>query len=154
MIEDEFATGKYQKVVIFFTRYLSTMVQKPVMRQLLPISRDEVARVMDEWNQMQTQQESKIVRENLPEKRVKFEVEPDDAALMSAVFKLLLKTTLHHCVLTSKASVESARMLAMKNATDAAGEMKEVLTLNYNQLRQSKITNEIAEISAGRAALE
>ncbi|MBQ6154810.1 F0F1 ATP synthase subunit gamma, partial [bacterium] len=56
--------------------------------------------------------------------------------------------------LESKAAVESARMIAMKNASDAAFEMEQVLTLAYNQLRQSKITNEIAEISAGRAALE
>ena len=67
---------------------------------------------------------------------------------------LLLKMTLYHALVQTKASVESARMMAMKNATDAANEMHQVLNLVYNQLRQSKITSEIAEISAGRAALE
>jgi len=57
-------------------------------------------------------------------------------------------------VLESAASEHSARMVAMKSATDAAGEMSEDLTLAYNQIRQGKITQEIAEISAGRAALE
>lgn len=154
MIEDEFATGKYQKVIIFYTRYLSALVQKPVMRQLLPISQPEVQRVVDEWNQMQKNEENKLAETAAKSKKAEFLVEPDNQTLMTAVFKLLLKTILYHCVLTSKASVESARMMAMKNATDAAGEMGEVLLLTYNQLRQSKITNEIAEISAGRAALE
>ncbi len=156
MIETEFATGKYQKVIIFYTRYVNAVVQKPVMRQLLPIVPAEVARVVDEWNGMQKHEETKLttLAQSESKKNTDFLVEPDNKALMQAVFKLLLKTILYHCVLTSKASVESARMMAMKNATDAAADMREILLLTYNQLRQSKITNEIAEISAGRAALE
>ncbi|MDO5561816.1 MAG: ATP synthase F1 subunit gamma [bacterium] len=149
MIEDEFATGKYQKVIIFYTRYQSAMLQQPVMRQLLPIVPQEVQRTIDEW-----QIKDSAEKMNEARARIDFLVEPDDQTLMTTVFKLLLKTILYHAVLTSKASVESARMMAMKNATDAASEMGEILLLNYNQLRQSKITNEIAEISAGRAALE
>lgn len=149
MIEDEFASGKYQKVIIFYTRYQSTLLQQPVMRQLLPIVPQEVQRTIDEW-----QIKDATEKMNKADARTDFLVEPDNQALMTTVFKLLLKTILYHAVLTSKASVESARMMAMKNATDAASEMGEILLLNYNQLRQSKITNEIAEISAGRAALE
>lgn len=155
MIVDEFATGKYQKVVIFYTRYINVLSQKPTMRQLLPISTAEVARVVDEWNQMQKDEAHKFKQEKRETKKtIDFLVEPNYRLLIATLFRLLLKTTLYHCVLTSKASVESARMMAMKNATDAAGEMNEILHLTYNQLRQSKITNEIAEISAGRAALE
>lgn len=155
MIVDEFATGKYQKVIIFYTRYLNALVQKPVIRQLLPISTPEVARVANEWNAMQKNEADKFINDKeTAKKEFDFLVEPNNSTLMNTLFKLLLKTTLYHCVLTSKASVESARMVAMKNATDAASEMKEILQLTYNQLRQSKITNEIAEISAGRAALE
>ncbi len=155
MIVDEFATGKYQKVIIFYTRYINALVQKPLMRQLLPISTPEVARVVDEWNLMQKNEVYKFNQdEEKSKKATNFLVEPSNSALITTVFRLLLKTTLYHCVLTSKASVESARMVAMKNATDAAGDMKDILQLAYNQLRQSKITNEIAEISAGRAALE
>ena len=149
MIEDEFATGKYQKVILFYTRYQNAMSQQPLMRQLLPIVPQEVQRTIDEW---QLKDKAEALEE--AQMRTDFLVEPDNQTLMTTVFKLLLKTILYHAVLTSKASVESARMLAMKNATDAASEMGDILLLNYNQLRQSKITNEIAEISAGRAALE
>jgi F-type H+-transporting ATPase subunit gamma len=61
---------------------------------------------------------------------------------------------IYHALLESNASKESARMVAMRNATNAAGDMADGLTLAYNQLRQMKITQEIAEISAGKAALE
>ncbi len=152
MMIDEFNTGKYQKVVVFYTRYLSPLVQKPVLRQLLPISPTEVDRVVDEWNLGEKKETEKLTIAGADKlSGIDFLVEPNDNALMETVFRLLLKTSLYHCVITSKASVESARMLAMKNATDAAGEMGEILLLTYNRLRQGKITNEIAEITAGCA---
>ena len=86
--------------------------------------------------------------------KINYTTEPGRTELIEVIVLLLVKMILYHAALESKASVESARMLAMKNATDAAFEMKDGLTLTYNQLRQSKITQEIAEISAGRAALE
>ena len=65
----------------------------------------------------------------------------------------LIEMELYHAILESNASQESARMLAMRNATDAAKEMVSDLTFVYNQLRQQKITQEIAELSAGMAAV-
>ena len=65
----------------------------------------------------------------------------------------LIEMELYHAVLESNASQEAARMLAMRNATDASKDMVLDLTLAYNQLRQSKITQEIAELSAGMAAV-
>jgi F-type H+-transporting ATPase subunit gamma len=65
----------------------------------------------------------------------------------------LLTMNLYHAALESKASEEAARMMAMRNATDAAKDMSAELTLAYNQLRQQKITQEIAELSAGMAAV-
>ena len=73
---------------------------------------------------------------------------------MTHVLPRLLEMQVYHAILESNASKESARMMAMRNATDAAKEMADNLTLIYNQIRQMKITQEIAEISAGRAALE
>ena len=65
----------------------------------------------------------------------------------------LIEMELYHAVLESNASQEAARMIAMQNATDAAKDMVSDLTLAYNQIRQSKITQEIAELSAGMAAV-
>jgi len=66
----------------------------------------------------------------------------------------LIEMQIYHAMLEANASKEAARMMAMRSATDAANEMVSDLTLAYNQIRQSKITQEISEISAGRAALE
>jgi F-type H+-transporting ATPase subunit gamma len=147
VIRDAFDTGKFQKVVIFYTQYVNSMVQVPMVGQLLPIANEEIQRLSDQW------------AEHVPgfaertTDKVNYLIEPNREALIDVIFKLLLKSLLYYYVLESKASVESARMMAMKNATDAAMEMEQILTLAYNQLRQNKITNEIAEISAGRAAL-
>ena len=73
---------------------------------------------------------------------------------MDFVLPRLVEMQLYHAVLESNASKESARMMAMKNATEAAGEMLEELHYSYNQLRQTGITNEIAEITSGKMAME
>ncbi len=149
LVKTEFASGKYQKVVIFYTQYVNTLRQVPLMRQLLPISRREIRRISDSFAE-----NSPLFTTASPDQDLDYLIEPNQDELLANIFLLIVKMIIYHAVIESKASVESARMLAMKNATDAASEMKDILTLTYNQLRQSKITQEIAEISAGRAALE
>ena len=73
---------------------------------------------------------------------------------MNDLLPRLVELQLYQAVLESEASEHSARMLAMRNATDAAGDMMDELTLMYNQARQAGITREIAEIAGGKAALE
>jgi F-type H+-transporting ATPase subunit gamma len=147
VIREAFDAGKFQKVVIFYTQYINSMHQVPVVGQLLPIAQEEIQRLTDQWAEYMPNFAQSDTN------KVNYLIEPNREALIDVIFQLLLKSLLYYYVLESKASVESARMLAMKNATDAAMEMRGLLTLAYNQLRQSKITNEIAEISAGRAAL-
>lgn len=149
LIQTEYLSGKYQRVIIFYTQYVNTLKQVPLMRQILPISLPEIHRLSDSWasNVKNYQAETATPDFN-------YTIEPSITALLDNIVLLLIRTMIYHCLLESKASVESARMLAMKNATDAASDIKDELTLAYNQLRQSKITNEIAEISAGSAALE
>jgi len=81
-------------------------------------------------------------------------IEQDPEKLLSDVITRLMEMQIYHAILESNASKEASRMLAMKNATEAANEMVEDLSFTFNQIRQGKITQEIAEISAGRAALE
>jgi F-type H+-transporting ATPase subunit gamma len=83
-----------------------------------------------------------------------YKVEPSPEAVLDTMLPSLIRMQIYHAVLESGASQEAARMVAMKNASDAAGEIGDELTLTYNQIRQMKITQEIAEISAGRAVLE
>ena len=81
-------------------------------------------------------------------------IEPTPKKVLWQIIPRLLEMELYHAVLESNASQESARMMAMRNATDAAKDMVSDLTLAYNQLRQGKITQEIAELSAGMAAVQ
>ncbi|MBQ6438214.1 ATP synthase F1 subunit gamma [bacterium] len=148
LIREQFDTGRFQKVIVFYTEHINSLKQVPTVGQLLPISEQEVRRVLDEWELNFRD----FIRRDTND--VQYVIEPNQDELLAMISMLLIKMLLHYFVLESKAAVESARMIAMKNASDAATEMEGVLTLAYNQLRQGKITNEIAEISAGSAALE
>lgn len=147
IVIDDYLNKKYDKVVAIYTDYLSTIVQKTRIRQILPISKIDIEKQIAEMDV--------IAKEyGLSESAVEYKVEPNPREVLEFIIPRLIEMQLFHAILESKASEESARMMAMRNATDAAGEMSEDLTLAYNQIRQGKITQEIAEISAGRAALE
>jgi F-type H+-transporting ATPase subunit gamma len=83
-----------------------------------------------------------------------FLIEPFPETVLETIIPRLIEAELYHAVLESNASQEAARMVAMRSATDAARDMTADLTLAYNQLRQGKITQEIAELSAGMAAVQ
>ena len=80
--------------------------------------------------------------------------EPSPQNVLDTILPRLVETQIYHALLESLASEYSSRMVAMRAATDAANEMIDDLTLTFNQARQAGITREIAEISAGKAALE
>ena len=87
------------------------------------------------------------------QKSGEYTIEPSPEAVLETMIPRLMEIQLFHAVLESNASQEAARMMAMRNATDAAKDMVEEFTLSYNQLRQAKVTQEIAELSAGMAAV-
>ena len=144
---DDYIAKKYDKVVVFYTDYVSAMSQQTKVRQLLPISKVELEKEIAEMDVLAKEY-------GLEEAKLEYKVEPSPQEVLEYVLPRLLEMQIYHALLESNASKESARMMAMRNATDAAGEMKNDLTFVYNQIRQMKITQEIAEISAGRAALE
>lgn len=147
IVIDDYLAKKYDKVVIVYTDYVSAVTQQTRIRQVLPISKIDIEKQIAEMDVLAKEY-------GLDEPKVEYKVEPSPEAVLEFVLPRLIEMQLFHAVLESQASEQSARMLAMRNATDAAGEMSEDLTLAYNQIRQGKITQEIAEISAGRAALE
>lgn len=147
IVMDEYLAKKYDKVVIVYTDYISTISQQTKIRQLLPISKVDLEKQIAEMDNMAKEY-------GLPEVKVEYKIEPNPEIVITHILPRLLEMQIYHAILESNASKESARMIAMRNATDAAGEMADELTFVYNQLRQMKITQEIAEISAGRAALE
>ena len=131
LITDDFLTGDYGRVDIVYSRFVSTLSQKPIMDTLLPIQPSEDT-------------------EGIPGNQFIFE--PSPAAVLEQLLPRYVATRLFHAVLEAKASEESSRMVAMKNATENAGELIDDLTLASNKVRQSNITREMIEIATGARA--
>lgn len=129
-----FLAGKYRAVKLAFTDYISGISQKPHIVELLPLAPHLV------------DQEAKAQTEYL--------FEPSAKQVLEAILPALAETMLWQALLESTASEHAARMMAMRSASDAAKDMLTSLTFTYNQARQAGITQEIAEISSGKAALE
>lgn len=147
LVMDEYQAEKYDKVVIAYTDYISTIVQQPKLRQILPISKVDLEKQLADMDALA--EEIGLERES-----IEYKVEPAPKEVLASIWPRLVEMQIYYAILESNASKESARMVAMRNATDAAEDMVANLTLIFNQLRQAGITQEIAEISAGRAALE
>lgn len=144
---NDYLDKKYDKVVIIYTDYISTINQQTRIRQLLPLSKIDIEKQIAEMDILAKEY-------GLNEPEVEYKVEPSPKEVLEYILPRLIEMQIYHAIIESSASKESAQMVAMKNATEAAGEMATDLTFAYNQIRQMKITQEIAEISAGRAALE
>ncbi len=138
---DGFISAKYDRVFVVFTQFKSALVQIPMMQQLLPmVPETELVHVPDAFET------------ELMDAKTLFE--PSVDAVLSQLLPRLLEIQIYRALLESSASEHSARMMAMKSAGDAAKEMLGDLTLTLNQARQGAITQEISEISAGKAAIE
>jgi F-type H+-transporting ATPase subunit gamma len=131
LISDDFLAGTHAKVDIIYSRFVTTLTQKPESFQLLPIPPTEDS-------------------EGIPGNQFIFE--PSAAAVLEQLLPRFVATRLFQAVLEAKASEESSRMVAMKNATENAEELIEDLTLSYNKVRQSNITREMIEIASGAQA--
>jgi F-type H+-transporting ATPase subunit gamma len=147
IVMEEYLKKNYDKVVVVYTDFISAINQQAKIRQILPVSRVDIEKQIAEMD-------SHAKEIGLNEPKIEYKIEPSPEEVLEYIFPRLIEMQVYHAIQESNASKESSRMLAMRNATDAAGEMAANLTLAYNQIRQSKITQEIAEISAGAAALE
>jgi F-type H+-transporting ATPase subunit gamma len=131
LVADDFVAGAYDRVDVVYPRFVSTLVQRPVMEQLLPIQ--------------PTQDE-----EGIPGHQFLFE--PNPRAFLEALLPRYVATRLYAAVLETTASFFSSQMVAMKNATENAEELIDDLTLSYNKVRQANITREMVEIASGAQA--
>lgn len=149
LIMDDFIAGKYDKVELVYTDFISTLVQKPHLKRLLPLETrpDEL---LGEVGEAARPQEQPALLKSWQE----YIFEPSTLEILEDLLPRLLEVQVYQAVLETEASEHSARMIAMRNASDAAADIISDLTLTYNQARQAGITREIAEISAGKIALE
>ncbi|OHV08883.1 F0F1 ATP synthase subunit gamma [Kushneria phosphatilytica] len=134
---EAFDNGEIDRIDIVSNQFINTMSQKPVIRQLLPLVDDE------------SEQEDQT-RDGLWD----YLYEPDDArVLLSRLLVRYVESQVYQAVVENIASEQSARMIAMKNATDNAGDLIDDLQLQYNKARQAAITQEISEIVGGASAV-
>src|SRR4029450_5020936 len=131
LITDDFLEGKIGRVDVIYSRFVTTLTQRPEIDRLLPIEPSEDT-------------------EGIPGNQFIFE--PDAATVLTQLLPRYVATRLFQAVLEAKASEESSRMVAMKNATENAEELIEDLTLSYNKVRQANITREMIEIASGANA--
>jgi F-type H+-transporting ATPase subunit gamma len=118
-------------VYLAYAQFVSTMVQRPVLQQILPV---EPAVIPQAQN-------------------VDYIYEPGPVEVLGELLPRFVEMQVYHAILESIASEQSARMVAMRNATDSARELIDDLTLMYNKARQESITKELLDITGGAAAL-
>jgi F-type H+-transporting ATPase subunit gamma len=143
LVLGQYLDHTYNKIYIAYTHFSSALIQKPIIKQLLPISKKEVKEGVLEAELLLRSSASKI----------DYLFEGDFDALISSLAEKITRMQIYQMFLESNASEQSSRMMAMKNASDASGEMIDDLTLIFNKARQANITREISEISAGMASV-
>ena len=149
LLIDDFNDKKFDAVIAVYTNFVSTLRQCTEVKNILPITKKSVEKTIEEIGDMTTSEEEKETKDG-----TEYKFEPSPEKVLSNLLPNLVETQIYHIILESNASEHSARMVAMKNATDSAEEILEELNLTYNYIRQQKITQEMSEITAGVIAQE
>jgi F-type H+-transporting ATPase subunit gamma len=131
LLSDGYRDGAYARIDLIYSQFVTTLTQRPVLDELLPIT-------------------PSADTDGIPGRQFIFE--PNPRLVLEQLLPRYVATRLYHAVLEAKASEESSRMVAMKNATENAEELIEDLTLVYNKVRQANITREMIEIATGAQA--
>jgi F-type H+-transporting ATPase subunit gamma len=141
-VSEAYVSGEVDTVFVVYNAFVSALTQKVTVRELLPIPTDLLETKDDESN------------EERPEiGNPDFIYEPEPAEILARLLPVYVETELYRALLESAASEQGARMTAMRNASKAAGELIDSLTLAMNRARQAEITQEILEVVAGADAL-
>ena len=133
VVVEEFLSARVDEVYLSFTRFVNTLRQVPTVRRILPLVPEE-----------------EDVDSRPP---LQYLFEPDPETVLNAVLPRLLEVAVYQAILESLASEHSARLIAMRNATEAAGDLIQELTLQANKARQWRITKEMLEIASGAEAM-
>ena len=141
---DKFLAGDVDKVSVAFTDFISTINQKPTIQTILPVQNFELSDLEGE----QGSKKVEAVASN-----VDYVFEPSAGGVLEGLVPHYVHFAVYQMVLESRASEHSARMVAMKNATDNAKQLIKDLTLQYNKVRQAAITTELLEITTAQMAL-
>ena len=148
-LADGFSQGDFDEVHAVYSNFKSTFEQAPIIRTLLPLSLTNIEHLVADI----VPAKGKFSELKKVESPAAYEVEPSPEEVLNVLLPRLVAISLYHMLLESKASEHSARMVAMKNASDKSEEVAYDLTRTYNKIRQAAITREVSEIVSGREAL-
>ena len=146
------SAGEIGVVVVAYQNFLSTFEQEAGVRQIVPITREAIAYMVEHIRPVKGKY-APSTYEATPHRFVAYTFEPSADEVLAVLLPRLLNIAIFHAMLESKASEHSARMVAMKNATDKAKEMAHNLTRTFNKVRQAAITREVSEITSGIEAM-
>lgn len=139
IVIQDFLAGKYDEVYIAYTDFVNTLIQRPVIKRLLPLVPDR----------MEEQAMSEYVADRQSTLAKSYIYEPEPARLLDVVLPRFTEMQVYQAVLEAQASEHAARMVAMRNATESANELIGDLSLAYNRLRQQAITMDMLDIVGG-----
>lgn len=150
-LTEKFLSGEYDKITVAFNNFVSTLTQTPHVSQLLPIEADDLGEKLDYEgvgkDQIGETDQSAALGEE-------YEFEPNAEGVLNKLLPLYINFQIYQMLVEARASEHSARMVAMKAATDNANKMVKELTLEYNKARQAAITAELLEITTAMKAME
>ncbi len=146
---DAFTNETYDEVLVAYSNFKSTFEQIPTIRRLLPLALPDVTRLIEDIVPEKGRWSDLRAVESVPA----YSIEPDSGEVLAMLAPRLVAISLYHMLLEAKASEHSARMVAMKNASDKSKEVAHDLTRLFNKIRQAAITREVSEIVGGREAL-
>ena len=147
IIVEEYLSGKYNKVVIFYNYYINTIKQIPVSEVFLPIEAKDIKNYLYSILEEEDLEELKEEIKNAEDIN-SYSIEPSPKDLVENIVPILLDMIFFYVVSNAKASEHSSRMVAMKSAKDNANKIVKNLTIKYNKARQTAITTEVSEITA------
>lgn len=147
LVIDEFLKGHYYRIRVVYTNFISAMSNEILIRSILPVKEENIRKSImfaggNDSKQLNIEDRGMML----------YQFEPSEEETLNRVLPILTEAQIYQALLESAASEHSARMLAMKNASESAEEMIDELTLTFNKARQAGITQEIVEIATGAEA--
>ena len=149
MAVERFASGKTDVVKIAYQNFFSTFEQKPTLRTIFPLSLQELEAVVGDIVPVR----GVFADQKQVEHPAGYSIEPGESEVLQAILPRLASIFVYHALLEAQASEHSARMVAMKSASDKAEELTHSLTISFNKARQAAITREVSEITGGMEAM-
>lgn len=149
---NRFVAGEAEVVKVVYQNFISTFEQRPTLRTVFPLSVSELQKVVADIVPARGAyaKQGTLVETAQP---ATYAIEPSEEEVLGVVVPKLASIFLYHALMESQASEHSARMVAMKSASDKASELQDSLTLDFNKARQAAITREVSEITGGMEAM-